>query len=123
MKTIISNSLKRVIAAAISRMPSGMTYLSIGHNDYQTVIFWIWHHGRIETSLGKGEDLHTDHFPDDDLVAGIPSGRVVPSEGIGSINRFPMNYSNAERCKMRLLSTFPNIKFYVSDFDGEVDLD
>lgn len=105
------------------RMPSGKTYLHIGHDDGQKVIFWVWYGGKVHTSPGDAEQLHDDHFPAHYFEAFMTiCGRVVPNKNIGSINHFSRNPRTTEQIKKQLARAFPKVTFFVSTVYDEADL-
>lgn len=109
------------IAARYMPMPSSMTYTDIGHNDNDKVIFWVYHGGRIQTAIGKGDELHSDKFPD--IPDWGPSGRVIPDKGIGSLSFFPKNHLQTELFKQHLERTFPNVRTFFVNKMSSYDVD
>ena len=125
MKYIVSSSYRFVIAKVFNRMPAGMAYYDIGHDDSVPVILWVYRHGNIMQQMADGQELHDKYFGDvfeDAYNKGsyVVSGRVVPSKNIGTINYMPLVHQ--QTFKDRLVKAFPGVKFYIETVENERDL-
>jgi len=128
MKTIFSKSyyvqykLARIKQAArFLPMPSGTTYTDIGHGDNDKVTFWVWQGGRLLTADGRGEELHSDKFPD--MTSWGTSGRVLHDKRIGTMNKFPDRLRESEMLRDQLARRFPHVETFFVNQLSSYDVD